>query len=216
MTRLVLASASPRRREILALLGLEFETVVSAVEELTEGEPEAVVVENARRKARAGCGLIETAPGTLVIGVDTDVAIDGRLLGKAKDEATARERLLSLRGRSHEVFSGLVVCETGEGAEPRSERAVSGRTEVTFKAFDEATLELYLASAEWRDRAGAYAIQGLGSVLIESIAGDFSNVVGLPVAALLEAIPSLTKEIAGRGHSPPSSLNHPGIPGHPA
>ena len=106
---LILASASPRRREILARLGVRFEVVVTEVEELTEGEPHAIVLENAHRKARAGLELAGSPGGAVAIGVDTDVAIDGRLLGKAIDEAAARERLELLSGRTHEVLSGVAV-----------------------------------------------------------------------------------------------------------
>jgi len=118
--------------------------------------------------------------------VDTDVAVDGRLLGKPTDVAGARERLEALAGRSHEVLSGLVVVERGEAA---PERAALARTQVRFRELDESLLDRYLSSGEWRDRAGAYAIQGLGSALVDSIRGDFSNVVGLPVRALLELAP---------------------------
>ncbi len=184
--RLILASASPRRREILERLGVEFEAVVPAVEELSEGDPETVVVENARRKARAGRELAGAGEGAIVLGVDTDVALDGRLLGKAEDEGGARERLRALSGRTHEVLSGVVMLSGDAG-----ERTAVARTDVTFHELDAATIDLYLASGEWRDRAGAYAIQGLGSILIDSIRGDFSNVVGLPVPVLLDLIPGL-------------------------
>jgi septum formation protein len=183
--RLILASASPRRREILERLGVEFEAVVPDVEELTEGDPEQVVVENARRKAQAGRELAGAGEGAVVLGTDTDVVLDGRLLGKAADEAGARERLQALSGRTHLVLSGLVVLQGSD------ERAAVARTEVTFARLEPETIDLYIASGEWRDRAGAYAIQGLGSILIESIRGDFSNVVGLPVTVLLELLPSL-------------------------
>jgi septum formation protein len=195
--RLILASASPRRREILERLGIEFEAVVPEVEELREGDPEAVVVENARRKGLAGVRLARSPEirisgegdkeAILVLGVDTDVALDGRLLGKATDEAGARERLERLSGRTHDVLSGVVVLGGGAGLE----RSAVARTEVTFNELTPETIDLYLASGEWRDRAGAYAIQGLGSVLISAIRGDFSNVVGLPVPTLLELIPAL-------------------------
>jgi septum formation protein len=183
--RLILASASPRRREILERLGVEFEAVVPHVEELSEGDPKAVVRENALRKARAGRGLAGAGEEVPVLGVDTDVALDGRLLGKASDEVAARQRLEALSGRTHQVLSGIAVLdESGEAS------AVT-LTEVTFAELVPATIDLYLASGEWRDRAGAYAIQGLGSILIDSIRGDFSNVVGLPVPALLELLPGL-------------------------
>ena len=183
--RLILASASPRRREILQRLGIEFEAVIPQVDELTDGDPEAVVVENALRKARAGRELAGAGEGVSVLGTDTDVVLGGRLLGKAADEAGARERLEALSGRTHEVLSGVAVLNGSE------ERTAVARTDVTFTELDSATIDLYLASGEWRDRAGAYAIQGLGSILIESIRGDFSNVVGLPVRSLLQLIPGL-------------------------
>jgi septum formation protein len=188
--RLILASASPRRREILERLGIAFEVVIPEVEELREGDPQTVVLENARRKARAGRELYGRDEA-VVLGVDTDVAIDGRLLGKPADEAGARERLEALSDRTHEVLSGVVVVGTALGTGVGVERSAVARTEVTFDTLDRETLNFYLASGEWRDRAGAYAIQGLGSILITTISGDFSNVVGLPVPTLLELLPAL-------------------------
>jgi septum formation protein len=145
------------------------------------------VLENARRKARAGVELAGAGAGegALVLGVDTDVAVDGRLLGKAAGEADARERLETLSGRVHEVLSGVVLID---GA---TERSGVARTEVRFRALEASEIDLYLASGEWKDRAGAYAIQGLGSILIEEMHGDFSNVVGLPIALLLQLEPNL-------------------------
>ena len=174
--RLVLASASPRRRELLGLLGLEFETVVPGVEELRDGDPAEVVVENARRKALAGAELVDS--GSTVIGVDTDVALDGALLGKPADRAGAGERLRALSGRTHEVLSGVVVVAAGE--------AESGlaRTAVTFRELTAEEVDAYLDSGEWDDRAGAYAVQGLGSAFVARVEGDLSNVIGLPVPTL--------------------------------
>ncbi len=196
--KLVLASGSPRRREILGALGIPFEAVVPEVEELTEGVPEEVVLENARRKAAAG--LSAAAEGAIALGVDTEVVLDGRLLGKAVGRSEARERLEALAGRTHTVLSGLVLlgaAPSGGGPVERSGVAVS---EVTFRELDSTTLDAYLASGEWRDRAGAYAIQGLGSILVERVEGDFSNVVGLPVRLLLELAPELLgKAQAARG-----------------
>lgn len=184
---LILASASSRRREILSSLGVPFEVIVPEVEEITEGDPAEVVTENARRKATAG---LEHAPGgSLVLGVDTEVVLDGRVLGKASDSSGARARLGALSGRAHTVLSGVVLLgPAGEG--PRERSGVS-RSEVTFRELDRDTVESYLHSGEWRDRAGAYAIQGLGSTLIERVEGDFSNVVGLPVRLLFELAPEL-------------------------
>jgi septum formation protein len=182
--RLVLASASPRRREILTALGIPYDAVATGVEEVADGAPEEAVVENALRKARAGA---RDAPDALVLGVDTDVVLDGRVLGKPGDAGEARERLEALSGRTHEVLSGLALVEPG-GAE----RTGLERSLVTFRELDPDLMELYLGSEEWRDRAGGYAIQGLGSVLIAGLQGDFSNVVGLPVGALLGMAPELS------------------------
>jgi septum formation protein len=190
--KLILASASPRRREILSALRIPFEVVVPELEELTDGVPEEVVVENARRKAAAGLrGAGEAAGSVTALGVDTEVVLDGRLLGKAAGRTEARERLEALGGRTHTVLSGVVLYTAApSGGEP-VERSGVALTEVTFRELDRRTLETYLDSGEWRDRAGAYAIQGLGSTLVERVAGDFSNVVGLPVGLLLELAPEL-------------------------
>jgi septum formation protein len=183
----ILASGSPRRRQILEALGIRFEVVVPEVEEVREGLPEEVVLENARVKARAGASA--AVEGALVLGVDTDVVLDGRVLGKAVDEAAARERLEALSGRTHRVLSGVVLLSP-PGAEP-VERSGVARSEVTFRPLDSVTLATYLDSGEWRDRAGAYAIQGLGSILVDRVQGDLSNVIGMPIRLLLELAPEL-------------------------
>jgi septum formation protein len=145
------------------------------------------VVENARRKARAG--LVDANPGTVVLGADTEVVLEGRVLGKPGDEGQARALLEALSGRAHEVLTGVVLLDPrGAGA---TERSGIARSTVTFRDLDAATMQLYIDSGEWRGRAGAYAIQGLGSILIERLAGDFSNVVGLPVPLLLDLAPEL-------------------------
>jgi septum formation protein len=186
---LVLASRSPRRREILSGLGIEFVVVEPDVEEIREGEPEEVVLENARRKARAGfAGAPDAA---VVLGADTEVVVDRRVLGQAGGEEEARSHLETLSGRTHTVLTGVVLLGPGGEGEDPAERSGVARSEVTFRELDPATLDLYLASGEWRGRAGAYAIQGLGSILIERLEGDFSNVVGLPVPLLLELAPEL-------------------------
>lgn len=183
MNGLVLASASPRRRELLTLLGAEFGAVVPAVEELTDGEPAELVVENALRKA---CGGAELAPpGSVLLGVDTDVALDGELLGKAEDEAGASSRLQRLSGRTHEVLSGVAIVSGG------GERTELVRTLVGFRTLNSGEITAYVASGEWRDRAGAYAVQGLGSALIDRIEGDLSNVIGLPIPTLSRMIADL-------------------------
>ena len=195
MTRLVLASRSPRRREILGWLGLEFDVVEPDVEELREGpDPESLVLENARLKALAGLEAAGDEGWSVVLGVDTDVFVDGRMLGQPEHRADAEERLRLLSGREHEVLSG--VCLLGPKAAgipgaPLRERSGVARSLVTFRDLDDTILAAYLDSEEWRGRAGGYAIQGLGSILIDRVEGDFSNVVGLPIRLLLDLDPAL-------------------------
>ena len=151
---------------------------MSGVEEETRGDPRRVAEENARRKALA-------VPGDVVLGADTDVALDGELLGKPADEAQAAAFLERLSGRTHQVVGGIAVIRGGEVT-----TAVEV-TEVEFSALDRTTLEWYVRSREWEGRAGGYAIQGRGATLISAIRGDYLNVVGLPLARLLRLHPDL-------------------------
>ncbi|MGN6216590.1 MAG: Maf family protein [Solirubrobacterales bacterium] len=175
----VLASGSPQRREILQKLGVEFEVVVPGVEELTQGDPERLVVENARRKAAA------VAADGIVIACDTDVVLDGEVLGKPADAGDARTYLDRMSGRAHTVMSGLVVRQGGE------ERSGLEQTIVVFKDLSEAEKQRYVEFGEWEGRSGGYAIQTLGSTLVERLEGSVSNVVGLPVGLLAELAPAL-------------------------
>jgi septum formation protein len=175
----VLASGSPQRREILQKLGIEFEVVVSGVDELTGGNPDFEVLENARLKARA------VQRDGVVIACDTDVVLDGKALGKPADAAESRRYLDRMSGRTHEVLSGLVVVLDGE------ERSGLERTAVTFKQLSQAEKERYVEFGEWQGRSGGYAIQTLGSTLVERIEGSVSNVVGLPAGLLFELAPEL-------------------------
>lgn len=198
---LVLASASPQRRAILARLGIDFEQRPAAVEEVEEGDPEVVAVENALRKARAARDMSLAAPASsgqrshvnergddeLVLGVDTMVQLDGRIYGKPADERAARETLAALSGRTHDVVSGIALIDA------ESERTASARTRVRFRDLDERTIAWYMARGEWRDRAGGYAIQGAGAALVRAIEGDYENVVGLPLATLLDLEPRLLR-----------------------
>jgi septum formation protein len=174
----ILASRSPQRKAILEQLGVPFEVVIPDVEEREDGDPREMVVENALRKVRA-------VEGDLVLGVDTTVVLDGRTYGKPGNEDEAESVLRLLSGRSHEVWSGIALRRSG------AEHTATACTKVTFRALPKPLLGWYLASGEWRDRAGGYAIQGKGSALVERIDGDFWNVVGLPVPALLELAPDL-------------------------
>ena len=175
---LVLASRSPQRKRILEQLGIEFRIEPAGIEELTDGDPQQVVVENALRKARA-------VEGDLVLGADTEVFLDGRIYGKATSDEEAEGFLRDLSGRVHEVWGGIALRE---GDDLKTAHAV---TKVKFAELTDRDLAWYLASGEWRDRAGAYAIQGRGSALVEAVEGDFWNVVGLPVAELRRVAPYL-------------------------
>jgi septum formation protein len=180
---LVLASRSPQRRAILERLGVSFTARPVDVRELDRGDPAEVARENAMRKARAA-----RASGTneMVLGCDTLVALGGSIYGKPADEHAARATLLTLAGATHEVFSGLVLLAPGG-----QERVATARTAVTFRALEEAMLDWYLSTGEWRGRAGGYAIQGAGAALVRTVEGDYENVVGLPVATLLDMCPAL-------------------------
>ena len=139
--------------------------------------------ENARRKALA---VAAGAGEALVLGADTDVALDGDILGKPEDEQAAGRFLARLSGRTHEVVGGIALAQGGELLATAVER-----TAVTFRTLDQATLDWYVRSREWEGRAGGYAIQGRGATLIAGIRGDYLNVVGLPLAKLLELYPEL-------------------------
>lgn len=179
---LVLASRSPQRRAILERLGIEFVLRPTDVEELTDGEPEQVARENALRKASAA----DPAPGELVLGVDTLVTLDGVIYGKPASAAEARETIRALSGKTHAVISGLALVELGH-----QPVVAAARTAVTFRDLDEPTISAYVATGEWIERSGGYAIQQAGGVLVREISGDINNVVGLPLALLLELRPAL-------------------------
>ena len=179
---LVLASRSPQRRAILEQLGVRFvERPVDVVEEEV-GAPEAVAQENALRKALAA-GASE---GEIVLGVDTVVAIDLEIWGKPPNADAARATLRRLSGRTHIVVSGIALVRAGGDV-----KAATASTKVTFRALDDTLIDWYVARAEWRGRAGGYAIQGRGAALVERIEGDYLNVVGLPLAALIDLWPAL-------------------------
>jgi len=184
----ILASGSPQRRAILDQLGVAFTVVVPDVDELTSGPPEEVVLENAHRKASAiATGLDPAHPSgntEPVLGVDTIVALGSEIYGKPGDREAAAATLQALGGRSHRVLSGACVIEDGRA------RTAAAVTTVNFRPLDERTLAWYLDTGEWRGRAGGYAIQGRGAALVDSIEGDYLNVVGLPVATLLDLLPS--------------------------
>jgi septum formation protein len=168
---------------LLDALGVEFTVVVPEVEERLAGAPHELVRANALAKARAVAAVAEE--GATVIGGDTEVILDGRALGQPDDEAEAREFLNALSGRRHEVLGGVAVLRDGE------ERVGVESSGVRFRKLGEAEIDAYVASGEWHGRAGGYAVQGLGSALVEEVRGDLANVIGLPVALLLRLAPEL-------------------------
>lgn len=182
--QIILASGSPQRKELLDRIGVEFEVTVSGVEEIVHGDPAEVVLANALLKARS---VATGAPGCLVIGCDTDVVLEEHIIGKPDDEVRAREYLAELSGRTHRVLSGLAVIG------PADDQVRTGVAEslVRFRELGQAEIDRYLASGEWRGRAGGYAIQGRGSALVAGVDGDIANVIGLPVGLLLDLAPEL-------------------------
>ena len=176
--KIVFASQSPRRKELLGRMGLEFVTQASKIDESAFDGLEAreLVATLSREKAQWIARQLDGE--TLVIGADTVVVRDGAALGKPKDAEDAVAMLLSLSGRDHQVCTGVTVC--------RGDRVLTQveETQVTFRDLTEAEVRQYVSTGEPMDKAGAYGIQGLGGLLVEGIRGDYSNVVGLPVCRL--------------------------------
>jgi septum formation protein len=188
---LLLASRSPQRRAILEQLGLPFDVVVPEFEEApTADSPVAEVELRAAGKARSVAGV---AAGQPVLGVDTEVVLDGRIYGKPENAAGAEAMLEALSGQTHEVVSGLCLITPG-WEEVRHEV-----TRVTFRKLTPRELGLYVAAGEWVGRAGGYAIQGRGAALVERIEGDYLNVVGLPAALLVTLLASRFAGVYGYG-----------------
>jgi septum formation protein len=188
---LVLASRSPQRRAILEQLGIPFDVVLPEYEEQLGGsDPAQTVRENARGKARsvAGAGI-----GRPVLGVDTEVVLDGRVFGKARTAAEAEAMLEALAGQTHEVVSGLCLFT------PAWEEVEHEVTRVSFRELDARDLAAYVGIGEWEGRAGAYAVQGRGAALVERIEGDYLNVVGLPAALLVRLLATRFPGVYGFG-----------------
>jgi len=181
VSELLLASGSPRRHELLSMLGIPHRVVVPALDETREsGEPpDTYVVRLARAKAQA---VARHDPEALVLGADTTVVLAGEVLGKPETPADAAEMLAKLSGRTHQVFTGVAVAR---GA--RVEHALDV-TDVTVRPLEPAAIRAYVDTGEPMDKAGAYAIQGRGAVLIEGIRGDFFRVMGLPVRLVVDLL----------------------------
>ena len=181
---LILASGSPRRRELLGLITNDFTVCVSGAEEHTDPalSPAETVLALARLK---GADVAKTHPDDTVIAADTVVALDGEILGKPADAADAARMLRFLSGRTHQVYTGVYLVCGGREAHFYEE------TEVTFYDLSDEEIAAYVATGEPADKAGAYGIQGKGSLLVKGIRGDYFNVVGFPVAAVSRALRTL-------------------------
>jgi septum formation protein len=190
--RVVLASASPRRRELLTLIGIAHEVRPADIDEsLLPGEAPAAHAERlARAKAHA---VAAREPGVVVIGADTIVVVDGDILGKPRDAADAAAMLRRLSGRSHTVFTAVAVAR-GD----RTESAVEA-PEVTFRALSDADIAAYVATGEPLDKAGAYGIQGYGATIVERVNGDYFSVMGLGLRRLVELLRRVGVEYRFRG-----------------
>jgi septum formation protein len=172
--RFILASGSPRRRQLLGELGLSFEVRAVDIDEsqLPEEAPDQMVLRLAESKGRAAAG-----PGELLLAADTIVVLDGRVLGKPADAAQAAVMLASLAGREHQVLTGVALVDGQRG------QAATGleSSQVRIGELDPATIDWYVGTGEPLDKAGSYGIQGLGALLVETVSGNYTNVVGLPL-----------------------------------
>jgi septum formation protein len=184
MKPLYLASGSPRRRELLTQIGVPFTAISADIDEtpLDHETPSAYVERLARGKAGAGLHALQTGTDGCVLGADTAVVLDGRILGKPRDQADAMSMLLSLSGREHEVLTAIAVLD-GQRCESRVVRS-----RVRFRPVTEQEALAYWASGEPRDKAGGYGIQGLGAVFIADLEGSYSAVVGLPLCETAELL----------------------------
>ena len=184
MSKIILASASPRRKELLAKAGISFTVIPAAGEEKrTSEDPGEAVQQLARDKAEwVAQSLAECEEGTLVIGSDTIVVFENRILGKPKDRRDAAETLEKLQGNTHQVYTGVTVLERKAGK--WLEHTFFESTDVTFYPVSREEIQDYIATGEPMDKAGSYGIQGLFGIYVKGICGDYNNVVGLPVARL--------------------------------
>ena len=200
---IILASASPRRRELLAQIGLKFRICVSDAEEIvTKNEPEDIVKELSERKAEAVAAQILSGKAAdsagaeiplgdlLVIGADTLVFLDREQMGKPLDASDAFSMLFRLQGCCHQVYTGVTLIAVKDGEE-RKRKSFYERTQVEFYPMSREEIEEYIATGEPFGKAGSYGIQGIGSKYVKRIEGDYNNVVGLPVARLYQELKNI-------------------------
>lgn len=192
MKKIILASASPRRRELLEQIGAVFEVCPAKGEEkITKSEPGEAAEELSRQKCRE---IFQTLSGdATVIGADTIVVLDGKILGKPRSKEEAVQMLSTLRGRTHQVFTGVTVMDR-EGEKVQTV-TFHESTQVSFYPMSDREIEEYVRDGEPMDKAGAYGIQGKGAVFIREIRGDYNNVVGLPVAKLYQELKNMGIQI---------------------
>lgn len=190
--KLILASCSPRRRELIKFLGLPFECInVDADESTSHKNPEAAVKEIAAKKARAALALRKISANEIIIGADTVVVYNDKLLGKPLDDKDAENMLLSLSGKKHFVYTGVSLIYTNkEGA--LSELSFAEKTEVCFAEISLSDIKKYISTGNHRDKAGSYAIQDEFSVHVKGINGDYNNVVGFPVSRIYQELAKIT------------------------
>ena len=194
MRQIILASSSPRRRELLEKAGVHFQVMPSQEEEHIEKKEPAQIVENLSWQKAASVAS-KTGQDVIVIGSDTLVAYEGRVLGKPRDEEEAVETLKLLQGNTHQVYTGVTVIVRDK--EEEITKTFSRRTDVTFYPVDEKEIRAYVATGDPMDKAGSYDIRGDFSVYIKEIYGDYNNVVGLPVSMLFLEMKQLGIDLRG-------------------
>lgn len=205
MSQIILASQSPRRKELLSQMGLEFEVCPAKGEEIiTKTIPEEVVMELSKQKAEEVAGVVRaygenhseimTPSDILVIGADTVVAYGTHILGKPKDEADAKRMLRMLSGKTHSVFTGVTLLFMDKSGRV-GELVFYEKTDVTMHEMSETEIERYIATGEPMDKAGAYGIQGKCAIYIKKIDGDYNNVVGLPISRIYQELKKIGIDI---------------------
>lgn len=205
MSQIILASQSPRRKELLEQIGLEFEICPAKGEEIiTKSVPEEVVMELSKQKAEEVAAMVSsytqehkditTPSDILVIGADTVVAYDGKILGKPVDEADAKRMLSMLSGNTHSVFTGVTLVLIDKSGRA-GELVFFEKTDVKMHAMSELEIERYIATGEPMDKAGSYGIQGKCAIYIEKIDGDYNNVVGLPITRIYQELKKIGIDI---------------------
>lgn len=205
MSQIILASQSPRRKELLEQMGLEFEICPAKGEEIiTKAVPKEVVMELSKQKAEEVAAMVSaygeahkeitTPSDILIIGADTVVAYDGKILGKPADKADAKRMLTMLSGHTHSVFTGVTLVLIDKSGKV-GEVVFYEKTDVKMHPMTEAEIERYIASGEPMDKAGAYGIQGKCAIYIEKIDGDYNNVVGLPIARIYQELKKIGIDI---------------------